>query len=346
MKTSDFYYDLPERLIAQTPLEKRDNSKMLVFDGENIEHKHFYNLVDYLGENDVLVMNRSKVIPARLYGKRVGKEEVVEILLLKKLSVTTYECLVKPGKKFTVGTKLVFGDSLFASVINITSGGERIIEFTVPIGSTLEAEIDKVGEMPLPPYIKEKLKQKDRYQTVYAKEEGSSAAPTAGLHFTPELLEKLKDKGVQIEEVVLHVGLGTFRPVKVEDVTKHEMHTEDYQVSKEVADRLNKAKKEGKRIVAVGTTSVRTLETASTLGGELKAGCGATNIFIYPPYKFKFVDALITNFHLPESTLLMLVSALMGKENCFKCYKEAIKNEYRFFSFGDSMFINLKKENK
>lgn len=346
MKTSDFYYDLPERLIAQTPLEKRDNSKMLVFDGENIEHKHFYNLVDYLGENDVLVMNRSKVIPARLYGKRVGKEEVVEILLLKKLSVTSYECLVKPGKKFTVGTKLVFGDSLFASVINITSGGERIIEFTVPIGSTLEAEIDKVGEMPLPPYIKEKLKQKDRYQTVYAKEEGSSAAPTAGLHFTPELLEKLKDKGVQIEEVVLHVGLGTFRPVKVEDVTKHEMHTEDYQVSKEVADRLNKAKKEGKRIVAVGTTSVRTLETASTLGGELKAGCGATNIFIYPPYKFKFVDALITNFHLPESTLLMLVSALMGKENCFKCYKEAIKNEYRFFSFGDSMFINLKKENK
>lgn len=346
MKTSDFYYDLPERLIAQTPIEKRDESKMLVFNGKDntIEHKRFYNLVDYLGAGDVLVMNRSKVIPARLYGRREGKEETLEILLLKKLSINSYECLVKPGKKFKVGTTIIFGERLKAEVLSITPAGERIINFIVPEGSTIEAELDTLGEMPLPPYIKEKLKDKDRYQTVYAKEEGSSAAPTAGLHFTPELISRLKEKGVQIEEVILHVGLGTFRPVKVEDVTNHTMHTEEYIVSDETAKRLNEAKKQGKRIIAVGTTSVRTLESVAEGDGYIKSGSGSTNIFIYPPYKFKFVDALITNFHLPESTLLMLVSALMGKDNCFKCYAEAIKNEYRFFSFGDSMFINLKKD--
>jgi len=348
MKTSDFYYDLPEELIAQTPLKERDHSRMLVFNGNlnTIEHKHFYNLVDYLSENDVLVMNRSRVIPARIYGSRKDKQEVVEILLLKKSTINSYLSLVKPGKKFKVGTELVFGDGLNAIVKSITPTGEREIEFMVPSGSSLEAEIEKVGEMPLPPYIKEKLKEQNRYQTVYAKEEGSAAAPTAGLHFTNEIIEKLKNKGVQIEEVVLHVGLGTFRPVQVEDVTKHTMHTEEYFIEKSVADRLNAAKKAGKRIIAVGTTSVRTLETCATEDGFLNAGSGETSIFIYPPYKFKFVDALITNFHLPESTLLMLVSALMGKENCFKCYTEAIKEKYRFFSFGDSMFINLSKGQK
>lgn len=343
MKTSDFYYDLPQELIAQTPIEPRDHSKLLVFNRKSgkIEHKHFYDIVDYLSSNDCLVINKSKVIPARVYGHREDKpNEVVELLLLKKLSLDSFISLVKPGKKFKVGTKLVFGGSLHAEVISITETGERVIKFIIPNGSTIETELEKVGEMPLPPYIKEKLEKQDRYQTVYAKENGSSAAPTAGLHFTPELLEKIKAKGVQIEEVVLHVGLGTFRPVQVEDVSNHIMHTEEYYVDEETARRLNDAKKAGKRIVAVGTTSVRTLETVSTHSGEIMAGKGETNIFIYPPYKFKFVDSLITNFHLPESTLLMLVSSLMGKDNMFACYTEAIKNNYRFFSFGDAMLIN------
>ena len=343
MKTSDFYYDLPQELIAQTPLAKRDTSRMLVYSKQTSEicHKHFFDILDYLTENDVLVMNRSKVIPARLYGHRVGKpEEIVEILMLKKMELNTYECLVKPGKKFKVGNIIEFSDNLTGEVKEILQTGERIINFIVKDGSPLEVELDKIGEMPLPPYIKEKLQEKNRYQTVYAKEDGSSAAPTAGLHFTTEILDKLKEKGVQIEEVVLHVGLGTFRPVQVNDVENHVMHSEEYFVDKDTADRLNAAKKAGKRIVAVGTTSVRTLETVATENGEIKAGHGNTNIFIYPPYKFKFVDSLITNFHLPESTLLMLVSSLMGKENMEKCYAEAIKERYRFFSFGDCMFIN------
>lgn len=341
MKTSDFYYDLPMELIAQSPVEPRDSSRMLVFNmkTKKMEHKHFYDLADYLTPNDCLVFNRSKVIPARIYSHREGKEETIEVLLLKKYAINKYECMVKPGKKCKIGTRLVFSDNLYGDVSEIKETGERVIDFTIVSGELFENELSKIGEMPLPPYIKEKLKDKDRYNTVYAKEEGSSAAPTAGLHFTDKLLNKIKQKGVEIEEVVLHVGLGTFRPVKVEDVSKHIMHTEEYFVDAETAERLNKAKQAGKRIIAVGTTSVRTLETVADESGKITAGHGETNIFIYPPYKFKFVDALITNFHLPESTLLMLVSSLMGKEDMFKCYEEAIKNKYRFFSFGDCMFI-------
>lgn len=347
MKTSDFYYDLPEELIAQTPLEKRDCSKMLVYNNEDksIEHKHFFDILDYLTPNDVLVLNKSKVIPARLYGSRENKQnEVLETLLLKKIELSTYECLVKPGKKFKIGTIIKYSDNLIGEVKSINETGERIIKFTILNGDALETELDRIGEMPLPPYIKEKLKKKDRYQTVYAKIEGSSAAPTAGLHFTPELIEKIKQKGVQIEEVVLHVGLGTFRPVKVEDVENHVMHSEEYFVDEGTAERLNRAKKDGKRIISVGTTSVRTLETVADENGVVKAGSGNTSIFIYPPYKFKFVDALITNFHLPESTLLMLVSSLIGKEELFKCYDVAVKEKYRFFSFGDCMFINSRRK--
>ena len=343
MNTKDFYYDLPEELIAQTPLEQRDASKMLVYNQNTrkIEHKHFYDLLDYLTPNDVLVFNRSRVIPARVYGHRVGKDsEVVEILLLKKMELNLYECLVKPGKKFKVGAEISFSNNLIGTVKEILETGERVIEFKVLNGDPFEAELDRIGEMPLPPYIKEKLKTKERYQTVYSKEEGSSAAPTAGLHFTQELLEKIRKLGVQTEEVVLHVGLGTFRPVQVENVENHVMHTEEYFVDENTAKRLNEAKRGGKRIIAVGTTTVRTLESVADEKGVLHAGHGATNIFIYPPYNFKFVDSLITNFHLPESTLLMLVASLMGKENMENCYAEAIKNKYRFFSFGDSMFIN------
>ena len=342
MKTSDFYYELPEELIAQTPLEKRDESRMLVYNRKTgeIQHKHFFDIVDYLSSNDVLVWNRSRVIPARVYGHREGKpDEVVEILLLKKLDLTTYECLVKPGKKFKLGNRIVFSENLVGEVQCVQETGERIIRFEVLSGEPMEVELERIGEMPLPPYIKEKLSKKERYQTIYSKEEGSSAAPTAGLHFTPEVISKLKDKGVQIEEVVLHVGLGTFRPVQVESVENHVMHTEECMIDEHTAKRLNEAKKAGKRIVAVGTTTVRTLESMATDFGSVSAGQKNTNIFIYPPYEFKFVDALITNFHLPESTLLMLVSALMGKENMEKCYSEAIKEKYRFFSFGDCMLI-------
>lgn len=342
MKTSDFNYNLPEELIAQTPVEPRDSSKMLVYNKntKQIEQKIFRDILEYLTPNDVLVFNRSKVIPARIYGHREGKpEEVVEILLLKKLSTSAYECLVKPGKKFKVGAVIVFSDNLKAEVKSIQETGERILDFTTKTSEPIEVEFDRIGEMPLPPYIKEKLKDKSRYQTVYAKEEGSSAAPTAGLHFTKELLEKIKAKGVQLEEVVLHVGLGTFRPVKVDNVENHIMHSEEYFVDKETAERLTKAKAEGKRIIAVGTTSVRTLETVTDEKGVVHAGHGSTQIFIYPPYKFKAVDGLITNFHLPESTLLMLVSSLITKEELFRCYDLAIKERYRFFSFGDCMFI-------
>lgn len=347
MRTKDFYYDLPDSFIAQSPIEPRDCSKLLVYDydSQTIEHKIFKDIIEYLTPNDVLVFNRSRVIPARIYGHREGKpEEVVEILLLKKIANTKYECLVKPGKKFKVGNVIVFSDDLKARVESINETGERVLNFEVLCGGPVEAQFDKIGEMPLPPYIKEKLKDKSRYQTVYAKEEGSSAAPTAGLHFTEDLIKRIKEKGVECEEVVLHVGLGTFRPVQVEDVTKHIMHSEEYYVDEETAKRLNEAKKNGKRIIAVGTTSVRTLETVATDNGTICAGHGNTNIFIYPPYKFKFVDSLITNFHLPESTLLMLVSSLMGKEELFRCYEEAKANNYRFFSFGDAMFINKKRE--
>ena len=341
MKTSDFFYELPEELIAQTPLEKRDESRMLVFNRETGEicDRHFYDIVDYLTDNDVLVWNRSRVIPARLYGHREGKDEVVEILLLKKLYLVRYECLVKPGKKFKIGSRIVFSDNLIGEVVAIQETGERIIRFDVVSGEPMEVELERIGEMPLPPYIKEKLNEKERYQTIYSKEEGSSAAPTAGLHFTPEVIEKLKNKGVQIEEVVLHVGLGTFRPVQVDSVEEHIMHTEECFIDEETAKRLNEAKKNGKRIVAIGTTTVRTLESMANEDGEVVAGQKSTNIFIYPPYKFKFVDCLLTNFHLPESTLLMLVSALMGKDNMEKCYKHAVCDKYRFFSFGDCMLI-------
>lgn len=348
MKTSDFYYDLPEQLIAQTPIEPRDHSRLMLLCKETgeISHKHFYDLADLLTSNDVLVVNRSKVIPARIYCHREGKEqEVIELLLLKKHNLNIYECLARPGKKLKEGTKVIVSNNLVAEVQSITPTGERVMQFTTLDGCVLEAELSKIGEMPLPPYIHEKLKTKSRYNTVYAKEEGSSAAPTAGLHFTSELLEKLKSKGVQIEEVILHVGLGTFRPVKVEDVTKHVMHTEEYFLSPETAERLNKAKSEGKRIIAVGTTSVRVLETVADENGKLKGSHGETSIFIYPPYKFKFVDSLITNFHLPESTLLMLVSALAGRENILNAYQMAVKEKYRFFSFGDAMFIYSKGEN-
>ena len=341
MKTSDFNYDLPESYIAQTPLEKRDASKLLVYDKntKQIEHKHFYDILDYLTPNDVLIFNRSRVIPARVYGHRPNKEEIVEILLLKKLSLNSYECLVKPGKKFKIGSEIIFSDTLSAIVTDIAQDGIRILSFNFSKKTTLEAELEKTGEMPLPPYIKEKLENKERYQTVYSKEQGSSAAPTAGLHFTEELLNKIKEKGIQTETVVLHVGLGTFRPVKVDDVTKHIMHSEEYFLDEETAKRLNNAKKNRKRIIAVGTTSVRVLETLSEENGKIRSGHGETNIFIYPPYKFKFIDGLITNFHLPESTLLMLVSCLTGKDELFRCYEEAKKNNYRFFSFGDAMLI-------
>ena len=340
MKVEDFNFDLPEELIAQTPLDKRDESRMLVLDKKtgNIEHKKFLNLVDYLDNNDVLVLNDTKVMPARLYGTKEETNALIEVLMLKDHGNNTWECLTKPAKRVKIGTTISFGEGLLkAKCIEIKDEGIRI--FKLEYEGILYEILDKLGEMPLPPYIHEKLADKDRYQTVYAKNIGSAAAPTAGLHFTKELLEELKNKGVTILYVTLHVGLGTFRPVSVEDVDKHVMHSEFYQMSKEVADSLNKAKKDGKRIISVGTTSTRTLETIMSLYGEFKECSGWTNIFIYPGYKFKAIDSLITNFHLPKSTLVMLVSALAGRENIMNAYNEAIKEKYRFFSFGDSMFI-------
>ena len=340
MKVEDFNFDLPEELIAQTPLDKRDESRMLVLDKKtgNIEHKKFLNLVDYLDNNDVLVLNDTKVMPARLYGTKEETNALIEVLMLKDHGNNTWECLTKPAKRVKIGTTISFGEGLLkAKCIEIKDEGIRI--FKLEYEGILYEILDKLGEMPLPPYIHEKLADKDRYQTVYAKNIGSAAAPTAGLHFTKELLDELKNKGVTILYVTLHVGLGTFRPVSVEDVDKHVMHSEFYQMSKEVADTLNKAKKDGKRIISVGTTSTRTLETIMSLYGEFKECSGWTNIFIYPGYEFKAIDSLITNFHLPKSTLVMLVSALAGRENIMNAYNEAIKEKYRFFSFGDSMFI-------
>ena len=340
MKVEEFDFDLPEELIAQTPLEKRDESKMLVLDKKTgkTEHKRFFDLVDMLNKGDVLVLNDTKVMPARLYGIKEETDAAIEVLMLKDTGNDTWECLAKPAKRVKLDTVITFGDGLLkARCVDIKDEGIRI--FKLEYDGILYEILDKLGEMPLPPYIHEKLADKDRYQTVYAKNIGSAAAPTAGLHFTEELLNKLKDKGVEIDYVTLHVGLGTFRPVSVENINDHVMHSEFYQMSKETADRLNKAKSEGRRIISVGTTSTRTLETIMSLYGEFKECSGWTNIFIYPGYEFKGIDALITNFHLPKSTLVMLVSALAGRENILNAYKEAIENKYRFFSFGDSMFI-------
>ena len=340
LKTSDFYYDLPEELIAQTPASPRDSARMLVYDKsqDKIEHKIFRDIVDYLSPNDVLVINNTRVIPARLFATKVTGAKI-EVFLLKRLNLTDYEVLMKPAKKVPVGTKLIFSDNLYCETIeNQEEIGGRIIRFHVASG-TLEEELDKIGNIPLPPYIHEKLEDDEEYQTIYSKIRGSSAAPTAGLHFTEELMQKIRDKGVQIEEVTLQVGLGTFRPVTEENALEHKMHSEEIVVLPEVAERLNKAKAEGKRIIAVGTTSVRTLEAASDRKGHIVPCKKETDIFIYPGVEIKFVDALITNFHLPESTLIMLVSAFIGKDKTLGIYREAVKEKYRFFSFGDCCFF-------
>lgn len=340
MKTSDFYYDLPEELIAQDPLPDRSSSRLMHLDKQTgeIVHTNFRHVLDYLNPGDCLVINDTRVIPARLYGSKVGTNAGIEILLLKRKENNIWETLVKPGKKAKPGTKISFGDGLLiGEVLDIVEEGNRLIQFSYE--GIFEEILDQLGEMPLPPYITHKLQDKERYQTVYAKHEGSAAAPTAGLHFTKELLEQIEEKGVKIAHVTLHVGLGTFRPVKVDDVEKHHMHSEFYVVEEDQAAMINEAKRTGHRVIAVGTTSCRTLESAADENGMLQAKSGWTEIFIYPGYEFKIIDALITNFHLPESTLLMLVSALVGKEHILKAYEEAVKERYRFFSFGDAMMI-------
>ena len=340
MKTSDFDFHLPEVLIAQTPLEKRDESRLMVIDRETgeLKHEHFYNIVEMLSPGDCIVLNNTKVLPARLIGEKNESGGKIEFLLLKQLQLNTWEVLVKPGKRAKIGTRFSFGNGLLqAEVKDIGEEGSRIVEFFYD--GVFENILEQLGEMPLPPYITEKLNDPDRYQTVYAKHQGSAAAPTAGLHFTNELLKKLKDKGISIEYITLHVGLGTFRPVKVDSIEEHKMHSEFYVLEEDVADRINKVKEQGGKVIAVGTTSCRTLESAAIEKNVLKAGTGWTDIFIYPGYSFKMVDALITNFHLPESTLIMLVSALAGRENIMKAYNTAVEERYRFFSFGDAMFI-------
>lgn len=345
LKTADFYYDLPERLIAQHPSEKRDHSRLMVLDRKSgtVVHKHFYDIIDYLNEGDVLVINDSKVIPARLYGYVEGREEAaIELLLLRQRDLDCWECLVKPGKRARIGMRTVYGGGILAGeVTDIVEEGNRIIKFDYDRSkyASIYDVLSVVGLMPLPPYITERLADNSRYQTVYAREEGSAAAPTAGLHFTPELLERIKAKGVAVAPVMLHVGLGTFRPVKAERIDEHVMHTEYFSVSEESARIINECKKNGGRLICVGTTSCRTVESVALEDGTVPAMSGDTGIFIYPGYKFKAVDALITNFHLPESTLLMLVSALYDKESIMEAYKTAVENEYRFFSFGDAMLI-------
>ena len=339
MKTSDFYYDLPEELIAQTPIEPRDTSRLLVFNKDSGElcHRHFYDVIDYLNSGDCLVLNDTRVLPARIFGTRLDTESVVEFVLLKQKEQNVWECLAGPGKKARVGHAFKFSDKLSAEVIEVLEDGNRIVKFK-PEGEFF-AVLDEVGQMPLPPYIKAKLQDKERYQTVYSRDLGSAAAPTAGLHFTKEMLEKLKQKGVNIAYVTLHVGLGTFRPVKVDDVTKHKMHTEHYYITQENADIINNTKINGGRVICVGTTSCRTVESAMQAFGEIKECCDDTSIFIYPGYTFKCMDGLITNFHLPESTLIMLVSAFAGYEKTMNAYNVAVKEKYRFFSFGDAMLI-------
>lgn len=340
MKVSDFDFDLPEELIAQHPLEKRDSSRLMVLDkntGE-IEHKSFHDVIEYLNEGDTLVLNNTRVMPARLIGEKEGTGGKIEFLLLKRIEGDRWECLAKPGKRAKVGQKFTFGeDKLICTVVDIVEEGNRIIEFSYE--GIFEQVLDELGEMPLPPYITEKLEDKERYQTVYSKEKGSAAAPTAGLHFTEELLKEIKAKGVNIAYLTLHVGLGTFRPVKVEDINEHIMHSEYYHLDNENADLINETKKRGNKVIAVGTTSTRTLETIGDDNGFVREQSGWTDIFIYPGYKYKVIDELITNFHLPESTLIMLVSALAGKEHVMNAYNEAVKEKYRFFSFGDSMLI-------
>ena len=340
MKTSDFYYELQQELIAQDPLEDRSSSRLLHLSLEDgsLEHRHFTDVLDYLREGDCLVINDTKVIPARLFGHKEDTGAVIEILLLKRKENDIWECLVKPGKKARPGARIMFGDGILTGeIIDVVEEGNRLIRFHYE--GIFEEILDRLGEMPLPPYITHKLKDKNRYQTVYAKNEGSAAAPTAGLHFTKELLEKVEEKGVKIAHVTLHVGLGTFRPVKVDDVESHHMHSEFYMVEEDQAKLINDTKKHGGRVISVGTTSCRTLESAADEQGILRAGSGWTEIFIYPGYHFKMIDGLITNFHLPESTLLMLVSALAGKERIMAAYEEAVKEKYRFFSFGDAMII-------
>ena len=340
MKVTDFNYNLPEELIAQVPIEKRDESRLMVLDREKktIEHKVFKDILDYLKPGDCLVRNNTKVIPARLYGVKEETGANVEFLLLHRVEGDIWEVMVRPGKKLMPGAKVSFGDGLLtAEILDTTEDGTRKVKFTYD--GIFNEILDKIGLMPLPPYIKERLKEKDRYQTVYAKYEGSAAAPTAGLHFTDELLEKIKEKGVEIANVTLHVGIGTFRPVKVENIEEHDMHSEHYYIKKEDADKINNARKNGGRIIAVGTTSCRVLESISDENGIVHETEGDTSIFIYPGYKFKCIDCLITNFHLPESTLIMLVSALAGKDYIMKAYEEAVKEKYKFFSFGDAMFI-------
>ena len=342
MKVSDFNYDLPKELIAQHPMEKRDESRLMVLhrDTKQIEDKTFKDVIDYLEPGDCLVRNNTKVIPARLYGKIVGKtsEKLVEFLLLKQLENDNWEVMVRPGKKLREGVKVDFGDGLLqAEILEVMENGDRLVHFEYD--GIFNEILDKIGLMPLPPYITERLKDKDRYQTVYAKYDGSAAAPTAGLHFTEELLEKIKEKGVEIANVTLHVGIGTFRPVKVENIEEHHMHSEHYYIKQEDVDKINKAKREGHRIIAVGTTSCRVLESIAKDNGEVEPTEGDTSIFIYPGYKFKCIDCLITNFHLPESTLIMLVSSLATKEFIMEAYNKAVKEKYRFFSFGDAMLI-------
>ncbi|XZI49852.1 tRNA preQ1(34) S-adenosylmethionine ribosyltransferase-isomerase QueA [Clostridium perfringens] len=340
MKVSDFYFELPEELIAQYPLEKRDSSRLMVLDKKTgeIEHRKFHDILEYLNEGDTLVLNNTRVLPARLIGEKEETGGKIEFLLLKRIEGNKWECLAKPGRKAKVGTVFTFGEGKLKAIVReIGEEGNRIIEFKYD--GIFEQVLDELGQMPLPPYIHEKLEDKERYQTVYSKEKGSAAAPTAGLHFTEELLKEIKDKGVNIAYLTLHVGLGTFRPVKVDDVNNHVMHSEYYHLDKENAELINKTKEAGKRVIAVGTTSSRTLETIGDENGRVREQSGWTDIFIYPGYKFKIVDNLITNFHLPESTLIMLVSALAGQDNIMNAYNTAVKEKYRFFSFGDSMFI-------
>ena len=340
MDVKDFYFYLPEELIAQHPLEKRDTSRLMVLDKESgeITHRTFHDIIEYLNKGDTLVLNNTRVMPARLIGEKEKTGGKIEFLLLKRIEGDKWECLAKPGKSAREGRRFSFGEGkLKAEVVEVLENGNRIVEFYYK--GIFEEVLDSLGEMPLPPYIHEKLEDKERYQTVYSKENGSAAAPTAGLHFTKELLEQIKEKGVKIVYLTLHVGLGTFRPVKVEKIEEHEMHSEFYILSKESADIINETKKRGNKVISVGTTSTRTLETIGDENGFVKEQSGWTNIFIYPGYKFKVVDRLITNFHLPESTLIMLVSTLAGKEHTMKAYEEAVKERYRFFSFGDAMFI-------